>query len=163
MGAKKPALPKSMPREPVQARGIQTREKIIDAGEKLFIRQGFHNILADDIARAAGVSVGSFYGYFEDKRALFLAVLERASLAMLEGAVGQLSTFLVDERVDVEDLIRKTITMLIDAHKVFFPLYQEAQQMAIFDESVRKYLLEFRPLHPGSIRKDDFPPEPPIG
>lgn len=142
MSSKKIVLTKSMPREPVQARGIQTRQKIINAGEKLFIQNGFHNILADDIAREAGVSVGSFYGYFEDKRALFLAVLERASTAILEGAAAQLSGLLVDEQIDVEDLIRKTITMLIDAHKVFFPLYQEAQQMAVFDENVRKYILE---------------------
>jgi AcrR family transcriptional regulator len=142
MSPKKPAYPKTMPRDPVQARGIQTREKIINAGEKLFIQNGFHNILADDIAGEARVSVGSFYGYFEDKRALFLAVLERASTAMLGGAAEQLSALLVDEQTDVEDLIRKTITVLIDAHRVFFPLYQEAQQMAIFDETVRKYLLE---------------------
>ena len=62
MNAKKSIPTRNLPREPVQARGIQTRAKIMDAGEKLFIRNGFHNILADDIARAAGVSVGSFYG-----------------------------------------------------------------------------------------------------
>ncbi|MCE1252432.1 MAG: TetR/AcrR family transcriptional regulator [Anaerolineae bacterium] len=59
---------KHTPRRPTQARSIQTYEKIMGAGEKLFIRDGFHNILADDIAREAGVSVGSFYSYFKDKR-----------------------------------------------------------------------------------------------
>jgi len=142
MSSKEPALSKNTPRKPVQARGIQTREKIIHAGEELFIQNGYHNILADDIARAAGVSVGSFYGYFADKRALFLAVLERASLSMLSATTEQLSVLLVDEPADVEDLIRKTMQMLIDAHKVFFPLYQEAEQMAVYDESVRKYMLE---------------------
>ena len=142
MSIKKSALPKSTPRDPVQARGIQTREKIINAGEKLFIQNGFHNILADDIAREAGVSVGSFYGYFEDKRALFLAVLERSSMVMLGRTIEQLSSLLVDEQIDVEKLIRKIINMLIDTHRVIFPLYQEAQQMAVFDESVRNYMLE---------------------
>ena len=77
------------------------------------------------------------------KVVLFLAVLERASLTMLSETTEQLSALLVDEQVNVEDFaIRNTIRMLIAAHKVFFPLYQEAEQMAVYDESVRKYMLE---------------------
>ena len=47
-------------RDPVQARGIRTREKIIEAGRELISTRGYQNVTADEIAHAAGVSVGSF-------------------------------------------------------------------------------------------------------
>ena len=130
MSAKKTASAKAAPRRPVQARGIQTREKILQAGEALLLRHGFHNILADDIARAAGVSVGSFYAYFEDKRALFLAVLQRASTAMVAGSAEQLAGWLTQSDIEAESLLRKTIRLLIEGHRIYLPLYQEAREMS---------------------------------
>jgi AcrR family transcriptional regulator len=141
MPIKKSTSLKSHPRIPVQPRGIQTREKIIRAGEKLFIQNGFHHILADDIAREAGVSVGSFYGYFADKRDLFLQILERSSAAMMEKATEHLPSLWLAEPVNPEEAIQKTLYLLLEAHRDLSPLFQQAQQMAVFDENVRNYLL----------------------
>ena len=142
MSKKNPIQPKVAPRNPVQARGIQTREKLLSAGEKLFIQSGVHHILADDIAKEAGVSVGSYYSYFKDKRALFLAVLERSSNAMLDRAMAYLSAIWKEEHPDVEQLLRATMNTLIESHRGFFPIFQEAMQMAVFDEEVRRGLAE---------------------
>ena len=142
MSKKVPVQPKTAPRTPVQARGIQTRESLLDAGEKLFVQSGFHNILADDIARAAGVSVGSYYSYFKDKRALFLAVLARSSSIMMERAMTFLSAIWQDEQPDVDTLVRATMNTLIESHRAFFPIYQDAMQLALFDEEVRSALSE---------------------
>ncbi len=51
-------------RDPVQTRAIRTKQKIMEAGETSFRSAGYHNVTADEIARAAGASVGSFYAYF---------------------------------------------------------------------------------------------------
>lgn len=50
---------------------------MLDAGERLFCRQGFHGTNSKEIAGEAGVAIGSFYAYFRDKKALFLEVLDR--------------------------------------------------------------------------------------
>lgn len=52
-------------------------QRIVEAGRKLFARQGFHATGMRDIARLARVSIGSLYYYFPSKDALFLAVVRR--------------------------------------------------------------------------------------
>ena len=62
-------------RKPQQDRGINTKERIMAAAEELFIRQGFHKTTSKQIVRHADVSIGSFYGYFHDKKDVFIAVV----------------------------------------------------------------------------------------
>jgi AcrR family transcriptional regulator len=65
----------SKTRTPRQQRGFLTKKRIMKAAERLFARKGFHEINSNMIAAEAGVSIGSFYAYFEDKKALFVELL----------------------------------------------------------------------------------------
>src|SRR5215210_546954 len=67
----------SVPADPKQARSRQTKEKIIKAAIELFQERGYEKTTSNDIAAAAGVSVGSFYVYFTDKRQLLLTIFDR--------------------------------------------------------------------------------------
>lgn len=61
------------------------------AAAELFARRGFENTSAADIAKAAGISSGSVFYYFADKRALFRSVFERdlpASRELVERHAG---------------------------------------------------------------------------
>jgi TetR/AcrR family fatty acid metabolism transcriptional regulator len=53
------------------------REQLLDAAQALFAGCGFEATSISAIARRAGVSDGLLYRYFDDKRALLAAVLER--------------------------------------------------------------------------------------
>ena len=66
-------------RAPQQKRSIDKKENILDAAYRLFCEQGYHRTTAAQVAKEAGLSVGSFYAYFVDKRDLFLAVMDRYS------------------------------------------------------------------------------------
>ncbi len=59
-----------------QKRSEKTHRAILKAASKVFPKKGFEGAQVSDIARAAGVSVGIVYRYFEDKRAIFLEMLE---------------------------------------------------------------------------------------
>ena len=72
-------LAASLPTGPKQARSKQTREKIVQAAIHLFQERGYEKTTSNDIAAAAGVSVGSFYVYFTDKRQLLLTIFDRLS------------------------------------------------------------------------------------
>ena len=61
-----------------------TRDNILDAAEKLFVEQGVSRTTLQHIATAAGVTRGAIYWHFDDKGALFNAMMERATLP-LEG------------------------------------------------------------------------------
>jgi len=55
----------------------KNREKLIEAGRRLFAARGFAATGTEDIVREAGVTRGALYHQFADKRDLFRAVLER--------------------------------------------------------------------------------------
>ncbi|MGP4017352.1 TetR/AcrR family transcriptional regulator [Saccharopolyspora sp. 5N708] len=52
------------------------REAITQAAATLFAERGFEGTSAAEIAKAAGLSSGSVFYYFTDKRALFRAIFE---------------------------------------------------------------------------------------
>jgi len=65
---------------------LATRDSILDAAELLFVEQGVSGTTLQHIATAAGVTRGAIYWHFEDKGALFNAMMDRAKMP-LEGAM----------------------------------------------------------------------------
>lgn len=61
---------------PKQARAVRTRESLLSTLERLLRTQEFELISVQDIAREAGVAVGSVYSHFKDKTAFLAALLE---------------------------------------------------------------------------------------
>lgn len=55
----------------------RTHEALLDAGLAVFADRGYGAASVEEIARRAGVSVGSVYAHFTSKEKLFLALLER--------------------------------------------------------------------------------------
>src|SRR5579871_92032 len=69
---------KELPRIPQQARSREKRDDLLKATATLFMERGYAQTTSDDIAAAAGVSVGTFYNYFRNKRqALMTLAIER--------------------------------------------------------------------------------------
>jgi AcrR family transcriptional regulator len=67
-----------------QARGEETRRRILDAALAEFARRGYANVTVEEIADAAGVTKGAVYYWFADKddlgRDLQHALYERLAL-----------------------------------------------------------------------------------
>jgi AcrR family transcriptional regulator len=113
-GPKKSAA-KAPRREPQQQRARQTVAAVLDAVVRILKRQGIDGVTTNRIAEVAGVSIGSVYQYFPDKRAVFAALHERhreqmAALverAMLDHAAAPLGA-----------LVRALVEALIDAHAI---------------------------------------------
>ena len=59
-----------------RAEALLTRECILDAGVKCFGQMGYDQTSITSIAQEAGVSRGAVYGHFEDKEAIFRAVVD---------------------------------------------------------------------------------------
>lgn len=62
-------------RVPKQARSIEKKRRIIDAAITLFGEKGFQGTNAKEVAKQAGVSVGTFYAYFKDKKTVLMEIL----------------------------------------------------------------------------------------
>jgi AcrR family transcriptional regulator len=66
-----------VPRKPViSERRSQTRQRLIEAATKIVAEKGFDSATVDDIAEAAGFSIGGLYSNFSGKDELFLAVFD---------------------------------------------------------------------------------------
>ena len=62
--------------EPKTERGEQTLYNIIEAAEKVFYEKGYNGATIKDIDREAGVSVGTIYIYFQDKKSIYDHLLD---------------------------------------------------------------------------------------
>lgn len=56
---------------------IDTKDKILDAAQRLMLREGFHGVTVDRLIAEAGLSKGSFFYHFASKDVLPAAMLER--------------------------------------------------------------------------------------
>lgn len=89
----------------------QKRRQILDGARRVFLSAGFDGASMGEIAKAAGVSKGTLYTYFDSKDALFeaLTLEERTSLAE---ALFQLDADDPDPRSVLRRLGRSFLAML---------------------------------------------------
>jgi AcrR family transcriptional regulator len=78
-------------RTPQQARSRRTRERILQAAVAAFESGGFDETTTAAIARRAGIGVGTLYGYFPDKRAILLELLDATVRAIADHVVDGLA------------------------------------------------------------------------
>jgi AcrR family transcriptional regulator len=67
----------------VQERSRIRRQRVLDAALEIFTEHGYGDTAIDEIARASDTSKGGLYFHFPSKQALFLALLDEASVALL--------------------------------------------------------------------------------
>jgi AcrR family transcriptional regulator len=111
----------SVRRRPKQRRARQTVEAVLDAVIRLLKRDGSKAITTNRIAEVAGVSIGSVYQYFPDKRAIFTALHQRH----VDQVDRMVQTKLVEHaESSIEELIRAMVAAMIEAHATDPELYE---------------------------------------
>jgi AcrR family transcriptional regulator len=100
-------------RAPLQERSQLTVEAILDAVIKLLKRRSASSVTTNRIAETAGVSIGSLYQYFPNKRAIFAALHERHI-----GQVDRIMQRQIAKSTEstLEELIASLIDGMIEAH-----------------------------------------------
>lgn len=81
-----------------------TRQKIQSAGMRLFVQKGFGSTNVQDIADAAGISIGLLYRHYKTKESLFNELVEFA----LNGLTQIIQTF------EDADSPKKLMTQFVD-------------------------------------------------
>jgi AcrR family transcriptional regulator len=75
---------------PLSKRGLDTRRRLLDAAEQVFGALGYHDASVVKLAEFAGVAGGTFYLYFDSKKAIFdelvIDLNRRVRRAMKEGS-----------------------------------------------------------------------------
>lgn len=79
----------------------ERRAQILARARDVFAKRGYHAAKIDEIVEAAGVARGTFYLYFDDKRAVFAELVDRF-LARLHLAIPR-----IDAAADVSAQVRE--------------------------------------------------------
>jgi AcrR family transcriptional regulator len=108
-------------------KGISTRERIVQTARRLFTASGYEGTSTETVLQESGVSRGALYHHFENKQALFAAVLEA-----VEADIAQTTARAAANREDPVEALRAGFDaflglacdpevrqiVLIDAHSV---------------------------------------------
>jgi AcrR family transcriptional regulator len=108
-------------RTPKQERAQQTVEAVLDAVGRLVKRGGVEGLTTNRIAATAGVSIGSLYQYFPDKRAILVAIRDRHVEEMARLVERKL---LEQAAQPLDQLMRALVQAMIAAHAAEPALYE---------------------------------------
>lgn len=111
----------------------------MDAGKRLFSERGYHHVHAGDIAAEAGVAVGSFYAYFNDKHELLMALVDEYSEGVLEreSSVADKEAGHAAE-LSAEDILRRVFRASVSAHRESVDFFREVLRLSLADPEVRE-------------------------
>ena len=78
---------------------VETKNRIYECGVNLIGKYGFDQITVEQIASEAGVSVGTYYYYFESKFELFKEMFKRADEYFLNKIADNLESNIAPEQI----------------------------------------------------------------
>ncbi|HTJ91702.1 MAG TPA: TetR/AcrR family transcriptional regulator [Pararobbsia sp.] len=115
----------------------QTRQRLLDAAEKLIAKKGLAATSVEDIADAAGYTRGAFYSNFGGKNDLFIELLRRDH----QQATDEMNALLSDD-IPVEQLQARTREMYGQLYRdnECFMNWTEARMAAARDAKFRTKL-----------------------
>lgn len=91
-------------------KGVETRERLLEAAEELFIARGFDGVSVNDVATQAGVAKALVFYYFKSKQELFDAVLDR----YYQGQAGALMNAMGDGARTVRERVHAGVDAYLD-------------------------------------------------
>ena len=123
-------------RVPVQERSRMKMEEVLSAAHALFLERGYDAVGLRDIAKEAGVSIGTVYAYFSDKRDLFIRVIETRGAEIFR-EIREFAPKASDPNKDPGRVVKEIIgafRRLIEKHQV---LFRDIIVLSLTDEAFR--------------------------
>ena len=145
---------KSKSRSPKQARSKATVDAILTAAARVFGSQGAGGTTSE-VARAAGVSVGSLYEYFDSKDALIAAVRDRFD-ADLDAFLHRVAEA---PEAEFEEELDRWFGAMVDFHRAepgLHDLGDNAPSQANRLADYRAQAVDFLSRHPEAVRPTDL-------
>jgi len=117
--------------QPVTHRGQKTRQRILDATEELFGEKGYEKTGIVDICQKAGVALGTFYIYFNDKKAAFVELVKELNHSMRKEIAKAIKG--ISDRIEIEQVGFRTFFDFVKKHR---NLYRIIRQAEFVDEEI---------------------------
>ena len=128
-------------REPIQKRSIEKKERIIKYGFDLICEKGYYNTNTAEIAKAAGVSTGIVYSYFNDKHDILLEGLKRYSNSIFYPSIDFINNMTINEK-NLTNIVKKVISKFVKSHRLSQSAHEEITAMMHSDKDVGHFFHE---------------------
>lgn len=138
-------------REPIQKRSIEKKTKIIEAGLEIFSEKGYYHTNTVEIAKAAGVSIGTVYSYFKDKKQIYIASFEYFLDSHLRPLLDELTK--LPKPVNMTLFIDKCIDLFIS---LYVNSKQTVNELSLIQESnpeIKQYFAAYEDMILSSLVK----------
>ncbi|MBU3133725.1 TetR/AcrR family transcriptional regulator [Clostridium gasigenes] len=126
-------------RIPTQKRALEKYNRILEAAYKLFNEKGYYNTTTADISKEADVATGSVYAYFEDKKDIYIRVIERLN----EKFIHPTHNFWVENgdkqlnnAQEAKELFRIFIKIMIKNHDSSKIFHDEMEALTLLDKDI---------------------------
>ncbi|MDR3595892.1 TetR/AcrR family transcriptional regulator [Clostridium sp.] len=126
-------------RIPTQKRALEKYDRILDAAYKLFNEKGYYNTTTADISKEANVATGSVYAYFEDKKEIYIRVIERFN-KKFDYPTHDFWLENMDKKFNnaeiAKELFKVFIKMMVDYHDFSKTFHDEMEALTLLDEDI---------------------------
>ena len=127
-------------REPIQKRSIEKKQKIIKSGFDLICQKGYYNTNTAEIAKAAGVSTGIVYQYFNDKHDILLEGIKLYAGDIMYPVANNFPTDVSPD--NLKTVIKEVINKFIENHKLSQVAHEEIMSMTHSDKEIADFYRE---------------------
>ncbi len=125
-----------------QAKRQRRRSQILEVAKEVFARKGYHAASINDVIKAARISRGTFYLYFESKEAIFHELLEGFVQRLID-AVEVVDPNAEDPTGKLVQNIRRCVDLLFDNRYLAVVLLREAGAVDAETKAMLKRLNAF--------------------
>jgi AcrR family transcriptional regulator len=128
-----------------QERSRRSHQALIDAATELFAQRGYDAVGTPEIAERAGVAVGTFYRYFDDKHEVYLEIMRRTIVSAYAQTIERLTPEKLGGRAR-HQTIETAVDVLFD-HVLSQPqLTRSFMEMSLRDAEVAELRRAFEQL-----------------
>lgn len=125
-------------RQPQKKTSIDKKNRILQAGLKMFATQGFYKTTTIDIAKEANVSTGIVYSYFLNKNDILLQSLQ----LYFDNIYAPVYQYLEKVSKIDENTIKEFIFITIHVHKENYKVHEEMLALSHLNKDVHDMFME---------------------
>lgn len=129
-------------RVPQQERSIEKKRLIKKTAINLFSSNGYHSVSTNEIAKKAGVSIGTLYSYFPNKETLYKELVSDMYNEILSQVVPETTVSPLSPR----EVIKGYINLLVKSHTYMTAFQKEVASLSYQSEEFRKLEEPFKKM-----------------
>lgn len=130
---------------------MNRRDKIVETAFLLFLKKGFNGISLNEIQKAAQITTGGFYYYFDSKESLIIEVIDKYIFYYFKSPTEEIKKMRIPTKEKIKRYFAKSIGYNIKKHK--FTNITSGHQKFDYKEL---YLLYFGGLQTYTLLKEKY-------